>query len=531
LSQREQTRAVHVSRERQPYSAEQLLEALEKAPAYIAVLRGPDFVYEFLNDEMAAVVGFDDPIGKPFGGSHHARVPELREALQRVWDTGEPWSSPDLPFELRHPDGSREVRYFDVHFQPLRRGDAVDGVLIHSFDVTPLVQAQQRLAQIQKVESLGVLAGGVAHDFNNMLGAIMGNVSAAAAMLRVDDPARPLLAAALDGVRRAADLTRQLLTYAGKARAETRPIDLTAHVREIADLLETTLPRKVSLKLELEGDLPAIDADPTQLQQVVMNLLINAGEAIGDARGHVVVSTGVEPAGSGGPSAPLLAPTDEPRPDGYVFVEVRDDGRGMDEATQLRMFDPFFTTKAKGAATHGLGLAAVLGIVRAHGGAIRVHSAPGLGTRFRVLFPPSSRLARASRSAPPESGWRGSGVVLVVDDDAGVRTATSQLLALLGFQPVDAPDGPAALRALAARPDVRLVVLDMTMPEMSGEEVFREVRRTRPDLPVVFTSGYDDDEARGRFGPEQRASFLAKPYTLSELSGTLRDVLEPPTGG
>ncbi len=525
-------------------SIDQLLEALRKSPALVALVRVPDLVYEFANDAYAAAVRpVGDPVGKRFGESGNDGAAASLAALRRVYETGEEWSVPELRLVLAGAGGALEEMYYDVRFLPVRQGSEVRRVLIHSYDVTALVRGrlalaaelyerkraererealQERLLQVQKVESLGVLAGGVAHDFNNMLTAIMGSVSAAAMTLPLDSRVQPLLAEALDGARRAADLTRQLLTFAGHTRSEKRPIDLSAHVRDVAHLLEKTLPSRVTLALELAPDLPAVDADPAQMQQVVMNLLINAGEAIRKPHGRVSVSTRVERTSG---AIPLVAPPEGARPEQYVVLEVRDDGEGMDEATAARIFDPFFSTKGKGATPRGLGLASVMGILRAHGGGIRVESAPGRGTAFRVFLPPSARAAQATAPQHDDGGWRGDGSVLVVDDDLHVRAATRQLLELVGFTVLEAPDGASALRAFSAHPELRLVLLDATMPEMSGEEVIRELRRLRPGVPVVVVSGDAQGVVMQRFGRDQPGAWLAKPFTVSELVEVLRRIL------
>ncbi|HLK35791.1 MAG TPA: ATP-binding protein [Polyangiaceae bacterium] len=511
-----------------PESAAQLLDALLLTPAFVAVVRGPRFVYEYVNDAYRKVAQLgDSPLGREFGDSRNPGVPRLLAALQHVYDSGQPWSDPEFRLEQPGPGGPK-VYYFDVRFLPLRHDTEVVGALIHSYDITALVRTrlalaaelrereraqrdsaelQHRLSQLQKAESLSVLAAAVAHDFNNMLTAVIGAVSSASGLVPGDHAAQGLLAEATDGAMRAAALTRQLLTYAGQAPAEPKPIDLSGHVREVARLLERTLPPRAHLRLNLELDLPFVDADPSQIQQVTMNLLMNAGEAIGERDGTVVVTTGNDP-------------------DGRVFLEVRDDGAGMDEPTKARVFDPFFSTKPRGSTPRGLGLASVLGIVRAHGGTVTVHSTPGVGTSFRVCFPRSARLATLERPTPAPGEWRGHGKVLLVDDDDRVRTALRHLLELLGFDVVDAPDGASALRLFAREPSLRLVLLDLTMPGMGGDEVFRQLSRARRDLPVVLTSGHERAmRATLRDEAVTPAAFLPKPFTLRELARTLERVL------
>ena len=382
-----------------------------------------------------------------------------------------------------------------------------------------------QLLQVQKLESLGVLAGGIAHDFNNLLTAILGSASAAMLTLPNESPARPDLDNVVLASRRAANLTRQLLAYSGKGHFEVRPIDLSVHVRELANLLETTISKKVQLRLELTQDLPAVSADIAQVQQIVMNLVINGAEAIGDQRGTVLVTTGVQ--GIDEFYVQSLFSSEGIAPGTYVYLEVHDTGCGMDEATKMRIFDPFFTTKFTG---RGLGLAAVLGIVRGHKGAMKVYSSPGKGTTFKVFFPASN--GAAVRPAPEVMSFRGEGLALVVDDDQGVREAASRLLEYFGFrvlQAVDGRHGAEEFRKHAS--EVVVVILDMTMPEMNGEETFREIRRVRADVPVILTSGYNEIEATRRFTAKGLAGFLQKPFTPKELTQKLSLALKPGSRG
>jgi two-component system cell cycle sensor histidine kinase/response regulator CckA len=384
---------------------------------------------------------------------------------------------------------------------------------------------QAQLLQVQKLESLGVLAGGIAHDFNNLLTAILGSASAAMLTLPNESPARPDLDNVVLASRRAANLTRQLLAYSGKGHFEVRAIDLSVHVRELATLLETTISKKVQLRLELTEDMPPVAADIAQVQQIVMNLVINGAEAIGDQRGTVLVTTGLQNIDEF--YVQSLFSSEGIAPGNYVYLEVHDTGCGMDEATKMRIFDPFFTTKFTG---RGLGLAAVMGIVRGHKGAIKVYSSPGKGTTFKVFFPAAD--GTAVGPAPEVMSFRGEGLALVVDDDQGVREAASRLLEFFGFsvlQAVDGRHGTEVFRQHAS--EIVVVILDMTMPEMNGEETFREIRRVRSDVPVILTSGYNEIEATRRFTAKGLAGFLQKPFTPKELTQKLALALKPSSPG
>ena len=417
---------------------------------------------------------------------------------------------------------------FETHCIPIRDGEQkVVGLLGISLDVTGRRHAErereqlhQQLLQRQKLESLGLLAGGIAHDFNNLLTAILGSTSAALHSLSTEHPARHDLDNVTMAARRAANLTRQLLAYSGKGHFDIRRVDLSRHTRELTTLLETTIPKLVQLRMELAKDLPPIEADVGQLQQVLMNLVLNAAEAIGEERGTVLVTTGVidvdqSYAGSLWGQAPI-------EPGRHVFLEVHDTGCGMDEATQAKIFDPFFSTKFTG---RGLGLAAVLGIVRTHRGALKVYSSLGKGTTFKVLFPAVEGAATSSQtSLPAMQVYEGN--VLVVDDDPGVRNATKSMLELLGFTvdvAVHGRDGVDRIRAAPTR--FGLVLLDMTMPEMSGEEAFREIRTLAPSARVILMSGYNEIEATRRFTTKGLAGFLQKPFSVADLSKKVAEAM------
>ncbi len=379
---------------------------------------------------------------------------------------------------------------------------------------------QQQLLQVQKLESLGVLAGGIAHDFNNLLTAILGGTSAALLSLPRESPAVPALESAMSGAQRAADLTRQLLAYTGKGHFDVRPLDLSVHVRELVQLLETMIPKKVQLRLELGVGLPSIEADVAQLQQIIVNLVVNGAEATGEDGGTVLVVTGTQEVDA--TYASTLFTPGEIEPGRYVFVEVHDTGCGMDEATQARIFDPFFTTKFTG---RGLGLAAVLGIVRTHGGALKVYSTPGRGTTFKVFFRASELTPRPPRAGETDT-FRGEGLVLVIDDDGGVRKALRLLLEHFGFEVAEAPGGREGLRMLEGEASgATLVILDMTMPELSGEETFRALRALRNDVPVLLSSGYNEIEATRRFTSKGLAGFLQKPFSARDLATKLKAAL------
>jgi PAS domain S-box-containing protein len=419
------------------------------------------------------------------------------------------------------------TRMFDTLFTPLHDAlGAVVGLVGVSIDVTERHHAeaqsehlQAQLLQAQKLESLGLLAGGIAHDFNNILSVVLGGASTALSALAPDSPAREDIESVIVAAQRAAGLTHQMLAYAGKAQAQVRPIDLSTHIREIAGLLATAVSKKVELRLVLEPDLPAIEADAIQVQQVVMNLVINGAEAIGDQPGIVLVKSGLV-ALDGRAAADFPAGTF--KPGRFVFLEVRDTGQGMDASTKARMFDPFFTTKFAG---RGLGLAAVHGIVRAHGGGIRVDTSVGGGSIFTVFFPVSAR-SEQPKPRSPVLGFDGSGCVLLIDDDSAVRTTLGRMLKMFGFSVVEAADGRAGANLFVDRASqIVLALVDMTMPKMGGEETFHAIRACRADVPIILMSGYDELDATRKLVEQGRAAFLRKPFTPAELASKLTEAM------
>jgi CheY-like chemotaxis protein len=313
-----------------------------------------------------------------------------------------------------------------------------------------------------------------------------------------------------------------MLAYSGRAQLAIKPVRLSEVVRELGQLLEASVSKKAPLDFRLDADLPVIEADPTQLRQVVMNLIINASEAMGDAAGTVTVTTRVADVPGSAPAGTWIGGT--PPPGRYVAFEVADAGCGMDAETLSRIFDPFFTTKFTG---RGLGLAVVLGIVRGHGGHLAVDTAPGCGTVFAILFPPTAHpeeVGAVDQEAKPAATWTGCGTVLIVDDEPAVRRLARVMVERCGFDTLLAEDGEEALRVFSAnRGLVTGVLLDLSMPRMGGRETLRELRRLDPDVPVLLSSGYpEQDPVPGATG------FVQKPYRLATLTAALRAALSMP---
>jgi PAS domain S-box-containing protein len=382
-------------------------------------------------------------------------------------------------------------------------------------DITEKLEFDRQLRQTQKLESLGVLAGGLAHDFNNLLTGIMGNASLAADGLPPDHRVRSRIQEIVAASERAALLIRQMLAYAGKGAFVLEHFDISNQVEEIVPLLRTSIPRTIDLKLKLEGALPRIEADRSQIQQLIMNLAINAAESI-EGAGTVAITT----------SARRSEAEQE------VVLEVRDTGSGMDEEVRARIFDPFFTTKFTG---RGLGLSAVMGIIRTHRGSISVESKPGVGSTFTVVFPAYDSPARAP-AAEPAAELHGEGRILVVDDEELVRNMAAVTLQQYGYTVETATDGAAGVALFSRDPDgYGAVLLDLTMPVMDGDRALREIRAIRPEVPVLLSSGYSETDALARFSNHHFAGFLQKPYTGSALARKLKQLLRrrggEPCGG
>lgn len=378
-------------------------------------------------------------------------------------------------------------------------------------------QLEKKLLETQKLESLGVLAGGIAHDFNNLLTGILGNAGLARLDLPAGWPGADYLGQIEKSAHRAADLCRQMLAYAGRGRLVIQEIDLNRLLEDTIELLRLSVGKQAALRYNLARPLPPVRADLAQLRQVLITLVVNASEALGEHHGTITLSTGrmrVE--------APYLETMPLPAelaPGDYAFLEVGDTGCGMDRATVARVFDPFFTTKFTG---RGLGLAAALGIVRGHGGAIKVYSEPGRGSTFKVLLPAAAGAAGTAPSAP---AWSGSGCVLVVDDEEAVRGVAAGIVRRLGFEADIARDGVEAVARFQAGARYVAVLLDLTMPQLDGEETFRQLRGIQPEVKVVLMSGFNQVDAVHRFSGKGLAGFVQKPFELHALGAELRRVL------
>jgi len=481
----------------------------------------------FVNRRLIEILDYtqEELLGMSFLNFVHPDERELaREIAARRTSGQTPTGHPH--FRLLSKDGG--VRWMEL-FGTLLEYQGKPAVLLNLIDITERKRAEEERQKLeaqvqhaQKLESLGVLAGGIAHDFNNLLTSILGHADLALLKLPSASPARDNLKEIETASRRAAELCNQMLAYSGKGKFIVEPTSLNEVIEEMAHLLEISISKNAVLKFNFAENLPAVEADATQMRQVVMNLITNASEAIGERSGVISISTGAMECGRA-----YLAETylnEQLQEGAYVYLEVSDSGDGMDEETTSKIFDPFFTTKFTG---RGLGLAAVQGIVRGHGGAIKIYSELGKGTTFKILFPAASHPAEEmKREAAEIENWRGSGTVLVVDDEETVRTVAKRMLQTAGFDVLTTTDGREAVEVFREHADeITLVLLDMTMPYMSGEETFREIRRIKSDAPVILSSGYKEQEVTNHFAGKGLAGFIQKPYQYKTLVEKIRSIL------
>jgi PAS domain S-box-containing protein len=472
----------------------------------------------YLNQAWTELTGYS--VKESLGRSFLDFVPpEDREKLDKRFQMildGDPPRAREARCLAR--DGG--TKWVKLHVRPIV--DRVPGISGTMSDITEQKRNETALLQAQKLESLGVLAGGIAHDFNNLLVSIMGNADLASRYMEDPVKAKRHLEQVHTAIDRAAELCRQLLAYSGKGRFLIEVLDLNKIVLEMTHLLRVSIGKGVQLTFDLADNLPSIEADPSQIRQAVMNLVINASEAIGDHDGEICIQTGLGPMTSD-PKFRAYLSHDHPQNDS-VFLRVQDSGCGMDQETLKRIFDPFFTTKFTG---RGLGLAAILGIVRSHRGALLVDSDIGRGTTFCVHFPPATTQAAPEKIADaPDSPLRSSGLILLVEDELTVRDLVKEALEIMGFTVLLASNGQEGVNLFQKQPEeILAVLLDLTMPVMGGEQAFQLIQKIRPGTPVILMSGYSEQEAHHILGNPGMAGFMQKPFKLLELSRTLKRVL------
>ncbi|MEM7117598.1 MAG: cache domain-containing protein [Chloroflexota bacterium] len=494
------------------------LSALEAANDGMAIL-DHNQIYTYVNDAHVKLHGYthaDEMIGKPWRTAYSPQEYNrlTKEVLPTVMEKG-----------VWHGESVGKRRDNSIYFQEMSLTLIETGEFVCVVrDITERKESEEALRQAQKLESLGVLAGGIAHDFNNLLTGMLGHASIVQATLPEESEGSEQLERLMQSAETAADLTRQLLAYAGKGQFAIRPINLNKLIQENVGLIETAIPLRTELEFDLQEELPLIEADRSQIQQVVMNLVINAAESLGEDGGRVCIHTELQditPEMSQQMETDLIG-ADKLRPGNYVVLNISDTGQGMTESTIKRIFDPFFTTKATG---HGLGLSATLGIIRTHNGGVQVQSTPGEGSTFRILFPASAQTEgrqAVTSFKPPKM----SGRVLVIDDEASVRRVAQDMLRVLGIDVILASGGQEGISFYHEHQDkIDLVLLDMKMPGMDGEETFRHLLAINPNVQVILATGYSETEDLTTFVDHPSVDFLRKPFALSALASRIQAIL------
>lgn len=425
-------------------------------------------------------------------------------------------------FDFIGSDGNVIPTACTIMSLPDEQGQA-DRTAVIARDLRDEIALQRQVEHGQRLESLGVLAGGIAHDFNNILTAILGN--AALAELKIDQPLKTAryLRNIIKSSERAAGLCKQMLAYSGKGKFVVKPLNMSEMVDEITTLLKVSIARNVTIDINLDQQLPAVDVDEAQIQQVIMNLVINASDAIGEHDGTITVETGVMNTDD---SSWRTSFVQDDLPQGrYVYLEVSDNGCGMDDKTLQHIFDPFFTTKFTG---RGLGLSAVLGIIRGHQGSLKIDSKPGHGTSFRMLLPISQHKVVCDETGQEDTNaWHSSGTILIIDDEDAILEIASIMIEDMGFKTITASDGIEGVNAYRQNQDeITVVLLDMTMPKMDGLECFQELQKINNDVIVILSSGYNEQDAISHFTSKSLAGFIQKPYRSEALEQVIRIAID-----
>jgi PAS domain S-box-containing protein len=469
----------------------------------------PGGEFDYVNERWSRTTGSDntEALGHQWLQLVH---PEDRRRIVEKWSSSRARRVQlEAECRLRAADGG--YRWNLLRAVPVTRDWQTIKWLGTFTDLEEQKRAEQLLGQRQKLESIGLLAGGIAHDFNNLLVGIIGAVSYTLDLLPTDHEGRSMLELALNSGERAAHLVRQMLAYAGKGRFVVENVDLSELVHKTWELIRASIPSSIQVQFLTRSGLPPLETDASQIEQIIMNLLINAAEAIpSDRAGRIIVRTDVEHI-----FEPLSNVASDLEPGNYLLLEVRDDGCGMNEATKAKIFDPFYTTKFTG---RGLGLAAVQGIVRNNHGAVLVETAVGKGTSLKILLPPGAPVAAAPNVVPiDEAKMSEAALVLVVDDEAAVVDVAKCALERAGYQVHTAATGQQALQILRSSDRFGLILLDMTMPEMSGIDAVIEISAVNPNLPILLCSGYSEMEMRKRSEGLPVAGFVQKPFTAKSL--------------
>lgn len=483
-----------------------------------------DWVYLKVNQSFENLTGLKDVVGRKASEvipGIHQQTPELLEAYTRVSRTEKP-------------------ERFEIYVEPLKMWFSVGAFspekeyFVSVFDVITerkraeeeRLELERKFQQTQRLESLGVLAGGIAHDFNNILTIILGHCYVLRELGAPESSDKTHVRQIESAASRAADLCRQMLAYAGKSQLVQSKVNLWLLVDEIVKMLRSAIKKNVSISLDLKRDVPGITADSTQIQQIIMNLIINAAEAIGDANGAITLSLAKSAIEADQPETDFFGTTI--LPGRYACLTVTDNGCGMEPETQKRIFEPFYTTKFTG---RGLGMSAILGIIKAHNGALQLSSQAGAGTTFKVYLPVQEThetVEAQPEEAPCASSADRGDTVLLVDDEEALRSIGMALLNAVGFEVLTAANGHEAVELFRQRKDsIDLVMLDLIMPEMGGLEAYRKLRQISANVPVVICSGYSAGEVADAIRDDQHAGFAQKPYTPNDLKKLFQELIKP----
>lgn len=500
-------------------------EVMERVHLLVVVV-DRDTKVTFCNDRFVQISGYEreELIGQD--AIELLVQPETRKVFRKLKDDVLNLRSQEIPKQIPLMTKAGKVRLAEWnHVISYDEHGEVAGVTMLGEDITDRVAFEEAQRQSQKLESLGVLAGGIAHDFNNLLTTIIGHNDLAIKKISADQVVKPHLENVGRTARRLADLTSQMLAYSGRGRFEVREVNINELVTEMADLLRISIPKRVEIRYDLHPRLPLIKADATQIEQVLLNVVTNAAEAIQNRPGWISLRTTLRQLTPEDVEAPWSG--QKLRPGTYIELIVEDNGCGMNAETQQRIFDPFFTTKFTG---RGLGLAVLQGIMRGHDGAVTVDSQLGVGTTFHVLFPsvPGGELRRMMPSAnrlvfdfkrdQTAHSQTGEGTVLIVDDEESVRQLAADIVATAGFKVLTACNGEAGVELYRKHEaEISAVVLDLTMPGIGGEEAYNQMRAIDPEARILLTSGYSNSEIETRFQDKKLAGFVQKPFLPAEL--------------
>jgi len=487
----------------------------------IVIITDSKGIIEYVNPAFEEISGYsyDEAVGsKPsiLKSGHHPD--SFYGAMWDQLNSGESWCA---DFTNRNRKG--DVYQVSQSITPIvGSNDETIGFVSVQSDVTNQREMERKLQHTDRVESLGVLAGGIAHDFNNLLTAILGNSSLAMKKLDATSPVIKHIDAIERASNSAAGLCKQMLAYSGKGAFVLEPVILTELVDNMSKLIDVSLTKNVDLKYSLSPLMPTIEADVTQIQQVILNLITNASESIDGKDGKVTITTGIVNIDLNYLSSCIQT---EAIPGIYVYLEVSDTGCGMDDITQKKIFDPFFTTKFAG---RGLGMSAMLGIVKGHQGTMRIYSEVGKGTTIKVAFPASDKGVATIIDQPISSSTTpmATGTILIIDDEEVIREIATVLLEELGFNVITANDGIEGIEEFQKHKEsISLILLDLTMPKMDGGACFSELRRIDPNVRVLLSSGYNELDISNHFVEEGLAGFIQKPYSVESFAQKVQEAL------